>query len=55
MTTLNHVLLIKAKTHVFDCQISLRQGENLSPLLFSLYVNDPENYLLSNGGEFILT
>ena len=41
------------KSDFFDCQIGLRQGENLSPLLFSLYVNDLENYLLSNGSEFI--
>jgi phosphotransferase system HPr-like phosphotransfer protein len=27
----------------------LRQGENLSPLLFALFVNDLEEFLLSNG------
>lgn len=26
----------------FDCNISVRQGENLSPILFSLYTNDLE-------------
>ena len=31
----------------------LRQGENLSPILFSLYLNDLENYLLTNGSPFL--
>ena len=37
----------------FQCHQGLRQGENLSPILFSLYLNDLENYLLTNGSPFL--
>jgi hypothetical protein len=30
---------------VFCCNIGVRQGENLSPFLFSIYVNDLEEFL----------
>ena len=32
----------------FLCQNGLRQGENLSPLLFSLYLNDIEQFFIQN-------
>ena len=32
----------------FACDCGVRQGENLSPILFSLYLNDLEHFLLHN-------
>ena len=30
---------------MFNCGIGVRQGENLSPLLFALYLNDLQEFL----------
>ena len=32
----------------FTCDIGVRQGENLSPFLFAVYLNDLEEYLSEN-------
>ena len=32
----------------YECKNGLRQGENLSSTLFSLFLNDLENFLLEN-------
>ena len=36
------------QSQFFDCNNGLRQGENLSPILFSLFLNDAENFLSQN-------
>lgn len=32
----------------FNCDVGVKQGENLSPFLFSLFLNDLESFLLQN-------
>jgi hypothetical protein len=32
-------------SHIFQCLIGVRQGENRSPLLFAIFLNDLHNYL----------
>ena len=41
------------KSKYFASNTGVRQGENLSPLLFALYINDLETYLLSKGNNYI--
>ena len=40
-------------TDSFDCALGVRQGESLSPFLFSMYVNDLEDFLRNNGSTSI--
>ena len=43
------VKLDNQSSSFFASECGVRQGENLSPLLFSLYSNDLESFLLSGG------
>ena len=36
---------------MFPCKRGVRQGEHLSPFLFSLFLNDLEEFLISNGAN----
>ena len=47
------ILLNGVKSEYFNCEKGVRQGENLSPLLFSLYLNDLEEFLLSKNSSGI--
>lgn len=46
---LNHVFLKIAPSLLFKCNCGVRQGENLSPALFCLSLNDLGDYLDSKG------
>ena len=37
----------------FSCYVGVRQGECLSPFLFSMYINDLEGELIQNGIDSI--
>ena len=37
-------------SNYFVCSNGVRQGENLSPLLFSMFINDMQNYIENHGG-----
>ncbi len=35
------------------CSVGVRQGENLSPLLFSIFLNDLEQFLVMRGNSSV--
>ena len=41
------ILVNNIQSALFPCNIGIRQGENLLPVLFSLYLNDLEDYLIN--------
>lgn len=43
------VVTSEGSTPFFNCLVGVRQGENLSPFLFSIFLNDLEEYLRNNG------
>lgn len=45
------VMVNNIKSEYFISKMGVRQGENLSPLLFSLYINDLEEFLVLDGNE----
>ena len=41
----SHVSLKNVLSDPFPCQVGVRQGENLSPLLFAVFLNDFKIFL----------
>ena len=41
----SHVSVKNILSDSFPCQVGVRQGENLSPLLFAIYLNDFKTFL----------
>ncbi len=47
------VMLEQQKTDTFLCNMGVRQGENLSPLLFAFFVNDMETHFIEYGCNYL--
>ena len=45
------ILVNNKQSALFTCNIGIRQGKNVSLVLFSLYLNDLEDYLSNQGCE----
>jgi len=45
------IFLNGEKSPFFGCNCGVRQGENLSPVLFSLFLNDLEAFLVNRGNS----
>ena len=41
------------KSDYFSCNIGVRQGDSLCPLLFAIFGNDPESYFLQEGNNYL--
>ena len=49
----NPVKDLNSYSDLFNCSVGVCQGEHLSPVLFSLFLNDLEEFLVSNNNNGI--
>ncbi len=47
------VMVNQEMSDTFVCNVGVRQGENLSPLLFAFYVNDLQEKLIEHDGNYL--
>ena len=45
----SYVIVNGEQSSFFDCNSGERKGENLSPILFALFLNDLESFMNSSG------
>ena len=43
------VVTLQGESNFFECSVGVRQGEKLSPFLFSIYLNELESFLSEKG------
>ena len=43
------VVTLQGESNFFKCSVGVRQGEKLSPFLFSIYLNELESFLSEKG------
>ena len=51
----SNIIFNNSKSDYFQCDNGIRQGENLSPFLFAIFLNDLEDFLENHNVTGLLT
>ena len=51
----SNIIFNNSKSDYFPCDNDIRQGENLSPFLFAIFLNDLEDFLENHNVTGLLT
>ena len=51
----SNIIFNNSKSDCFPCDNGIRQGENLSPFLFAIFLNDLEDFLENHNVTGLLT